>query len=83
MNYHLITVAFLLAAGACYAAGFAGGMLALLAVGLVLEGVFWIRLIGVAGTPDEASPACAPPVRAVLTRSRRRVTMPGSELRNL
>jgi hypothetical protein len=45
MNYHLITIAFLLAAGASYAAGFAGGMFALLAVGLVLEGIFWIRLI--------------------------------------
>ncbi len=45
MRYHLVTLAFLLAAGACYAAGFAGGMFALLAVGLVLECVFWIRLI--------------------------------------
>ncbi len=45
MNYHLITIAFLLAAGACYAAGFAGGMLALLAAGLVLECIFWMRLI--------------------------------------
>ena len=45
MNYHLITIVFLLAAGASYAAGFAGGMFALLAIGLVLEGIFWIRLI--------------------------------------
>jgi uncharacterized membrane protein YciS (DUF1049 family) len=45
MNYHLITIAFLVAAGASYAGGLAGGMFALLAIGLVFEGIFWIRLI--------------------------------------
>jgi Flp pilus assembly protein TadB len=44
LNYHLITIAFLLAAAVCYAAGFALGMLVLGVIGLVLEGVFWIRL---------------------------------------
>jgi hypothetical protein len=45
MKYHLLTAFFLLAAIACYFAGLATSAAVLVVLGLVLEVVFWIRLL--------------------------------------
>jgi hypothetical protein len=45
MKRHLVTVAFLMAALFCYAVGSNFGVIAFVAAGLVLEVVFWSRLI--------------------------------------
>jgi hypothetical protein len=45
MKHHLLTAAFLIAAVLCYAAGLRPGALAFAAGGLVLESVFWFRLL--------------------------------------
>lgn len=47
MRRHVITGMFLVAALACYAAGFGAGGFVLLAVGFVFELVFWGRLFRV------------------------------------
>jgi hypothetical protein len=45
MKYHLMTAAFLIAAIPCYMVGLNSGVIAFVAIGLVLEAVFWFRLI--------------------------------------
>ena len=45
MKYHLTTVVFLIAAVLWYVAGSNFGVIVFAAVGLVLESVFWFRLI--------------------------------------
>lgn len=45
MKYHLITVACLIGAVVCYAAGLKLGVLGFAAAGLVLECMFWFRLV--------------------------------------
>lgn len=46
MKRHLATAAILLLALALYAFGFAGGGTALIAVGVLAEGWFWARALG-------------------------------------
>ena len=46
MRRHLVTVAFLCLAIACYALGAVGPGIALMVLGGVAELVFWIRLLG-------------------------------------
>lgn len=45
MKLHLLTAVFLIAAVLCYVAGSRPGMMAFAAGGLVLEAVFWFRLL--------------------------------------
>jgi hypothetical protein len=45
MKYHLMTTAFLIAAFLCYVVGSNFGVIVFAAMGLVLESVFWFRLI--------------------------------------
>ena len=45
MKHHLVTALFLIAAVVRYAAGMNAGMVGFAAAGLVLESVFWFRLI--------------------------------------
>ena len=45
MKRHLVTAAFLMAALLCYAIGSNFGVIAFAVAGLVLEVVFWFRLI--------------------------------------
>lgn len=43
---HLITLAFLLGAGASYFAGSASGAAVFVVLGVLLEIIFWARLLG-------------------------------------
>ena len=45
MSKHLITIGFLVGALVCYGLGFGLSAMLLVAVGLVLELVFWLRLV--------------------------------------
>jgi hypothetical protein len=45
MKHHLVTAAFLIAAVLCYVVGSNPGVIIFAALGLVLESVFWFRLI--------------------------------------
>jgi hypothetical protein len=45
MKHHLITAALLIAAILCYVAGLNSGILVFVAAALVLESVFWFRLL--------------------------------------
>jgi hypothetical protein len=45
MKHHLVTFVCLMAAVLCYVAGSTSGMLVLVAAGLVLESVFWFRIV--------------------------------------
>ena len=45
MKYHLMTVAFLIAAVLCYVVGSNSGVIVFVAVGLVFESALWFRLI--------------------------------------
>ena len=45
MKRHLITATFLMAALLCYAIGSNFGVIFFVAVGVVFEAIFWLRLI--------------------------------------
>lgn len=46
MKRHLITIGFLALAIACYAIGAAGPATALIIIGVLAEGTFWLRIFG-------------------------------------
>ena len=46
MKRHLITVGFLILAIISYVAGFAPGARIFIALGIILECIFWFRLVG-------------------------------------
>ncbi len=46
MKRHLITVGFLILAIISYFAGFAPGFRIFIALGIILECIFWFRLVG-------------------------------------
>ncbi|WP_323846326.1 hypothetical protein [Microbulbifer magnicolonia] len=50
MKKHLITILCLLAALACYIFGVPAGGALFVVLGIVLEGIFWVRLLRRSGT---------------------------------
>lgn len=57
MPQYLITVGFLVAALICYVAGASIGAIALATAGLLLEAIFWIRVLIARRSPHDAEVA--------------------------
>ncbi len=57
MKHHLVTLVFLLAAVLCAIAGSTSGLLVFAAAGLVLESVFWFRLLRRRAAPRDGRTA--------------------------